>query len=217
MEAALNSDHHRLQKKTRGRQKIELKKIEKESNRYVCFSKRKSGIFRKATEISTLCGAEVAVIIFSRQGKVFSYGEPEVDMLLDRYLETQEAGKNGSSSSQSESSKSQTTTVQEQEYRKAVATKEELKRTLEMAESNRNLMNDNGGGFWWESPIETMGKEELEGYKKSLEELKKNVMNRIEEMSVYNAVNDQSFMFDNQSYGGLSSDYFSSFNNGGSF
>ncbi|XP_065866566.1 agamous-like MADS-box protein AGL62 [Euphorbia lathyris] len=215
MEATLNSDHHRLLRKTsRGRQKIELKKIENESSRFVSFSKRKSGIFRKATEISTLCGAEIAVIIFSQHGKVFSYGEPEVDMLLDRYLGTQEAG---SSSSQSQSSQSQTTTVEEHEYWKALAKKEELKRALEMAESNRNLMNNNGGGFWWESPIETMGKEELEGFKKSLEELKKNVMIRIEEMSVYNSVNDQSFMFDNQSYGGLSSDYFSSFNNGGSF
>ncbi|XP_017192865.1 agamous-like MADS-box protein AGL62 [Malus domestica] len=37
-------------KKTRGRQKTEMKRIEKEDDRLVVFSKRRSGIYKKATE-----------------------------------------------------------------------------------------------------------------------------------------------------------------------
>ncbi|KAM0986000.1 hypothetical protein ACFX13_013457 [Malus domestica] len=45
-------------KKTRGRQKTEMKRIEKEDDRLVVFSKRRSGIYKKATELGALCGAQ---------------------------------------------------------------------------------------------------------------------------------------------------------------
>ncbi|KAA8519520.1 hypothetical protein F0562_013776 [Nyssa sinensis] len=48
-----------------GRQKIEIKKIEKKNNLQVTFSKRRTGLFKKAAQLSALCGAEVAVIVMS--------------------------------------------------------------------------------------------------------------------------------------------------------
>ncbi|CAN1162327.1 Agamous-like MADS-box protein FUL-L, partial [Linum perenne] len=41
--------------------------------RQVTFSKRKSGLLKKAHEISVLCDAEVALIVFSTKGKLFEY------------------------------------------------------------------------------------------------------------------------------------------------
>jgi hypothetical protein len=73
-------------RKTQGRQKIEIKKMTNESNMLVTFSKRRSGLFKKASELSTLCGAEVSLILFSPGGKVFSFGHPNVDTVIDRYL-----------------------------------------------------------------------------------------------------------------------------------
>uniref|UniRef100_A0A2P2LGX4 MADS-box domain-containing protein n=1 Tax=Rhizophora mucronata TaxID=61149 RepID=A0A2P2LGX4_RHIMU len=71
---------------TRGRQKMKMEKISKESNRQVTFSKRKNGLFKKASELSTLCGAETTVIAFSPGQKVFSFGHPSVEMVVDRYI-----------------------------------------------------------------------------------------------------------------------------------
>ncbi|XP_008240414.1 PREDICTED: agamous-like MADS-box protein AGL62 [Prunus mume] len=45
-------------RKTKGRQKIEMKRIENQDDRLVTFSKRRSGVNKKASELATLCGAE---------------------------------------------------------------------------------------------------------------------------------------------------------------
>ncbi|XP_051120419.1 agamous-like MADS-box protein AGL62 [Andrographis paniculata] len=48
-----------------GRRKIAMQKIEKETNLLVTFSKRRSGVFKKASELCTLTGAEDGVVVFS--------------------------------------------------------------------------------------------------------------------------------------------------------
>ncbi|KAK0589094.1 hypothetical protein LWI29_009487 [Acer saccharum] len=55
------------------RQKIEIKKIDNTSARQVTFSKRRRGLFKKAHELSTLCDAEIALIVFSSTGKLSEY------------------------------------------------------------------------------------------------------------------------------------------------
>ncbi|GMN61730.1 hypothetical protein TIFTF001_030821 [Ficus carica] len=56
-----------------GRGRVQLKRIENKINRQVTFSKRRSGLLKKAHEISVLCDAEVALIGFSTKGKLFEY------------------------------------------------------------------------------------------------------------------------------------------------
>ncbi|KAG2321326.1 hypothetical protein Bca52824_014539 [Brassica carinata] len=72
-------------KESSGRQRIRMAKIEKESHRQVAFSKRRAGLFKKASELCTLCGVEVAIIVFSPAKKPFSFGHPNVYSVLDRY------------------------------------------------------------------------------------------------------------------------------------
>jgi len=60
-------------KKTRGRQKIEIKKMSNEHNLRVTFSKRRTGIFKKASELATLCGVDIAVIMFSPSSQVYVF------------------------------------------------------------------------------------------------------------------------------------------------
>ncbi|XP_058738323.1 agamous-like MADS-box protein AGL62 [Vicia villosa] len=73
-------------RKSRGRQKIEMKKMSNESNLQVTFSRRRSGLFKKASELCTLCDAEIALVVFSPTEKVFSFGHPNIDLVIDRYL-----------------------------------------------------------------------------------------------------------------------------------
>ncbi|KAG5115649.1 hypothetical protein JHK84_041762 [Glycine max] len=53
------------------RKKIPIKKIDNINARQVTFSKRRKGLFKKAQELSTLCDAEIALIVFSATGKLF--------------------------------------------------------------------------------------------------------------------------------------------------
>ncbi|KAG6523324.1 hypothetical protein ZIOFF_013180 [Zingiber officinale] len=71
---------------SKGRRKIEMKKIQSEDARHVCFSKRKAGIFAKASDISTLCGVDVVVMMYSPAGNPYSFGSPSVDQVVDRFL-----------------------------------------------------------------------------------------------------------------------------------
>ncbi|KAG1362399.1 AGL6-like MADS-box transcription factor [Cocos nucifera] len=57
-----------------GRGKVELKRIENKINRQVTFSKRRNGLLKKAYELSVLCDAEVALIVFSSRGKLYEFG-----------------------------------------------------------------------------------------------------------------------------------------------
>ncbi|XP_022998764.1 developmental protein SEPALLATA 1-like [Cucurbita maxima] len=56
-----------------GRGRVELKRIENKINRQVTFAKRRSGLLKKAYELSVLCDAEVALIIFSNRGKLYEF------------------------------------------------------------------------------------------------------------------------------------------------
>nr|QQL01541.1 APETALA 1 [Ceropegia sandersonii] len=69
-----------------GRGKVQLKRIENKINRQVTFSKRRTGLLKKAHEISVLCDAEVALIVFSHKGKLFEYStDSSMDKILERY------------------------------------------------------------------------------------------------------------------------------------
>ncbi|KAF9671950.1 hypothetical protein SADUNF_Sadunf12G0103700 [Salix dunnii] len=60
-----------------GRGKVVLERIENKISRQVTFSKRRNGLLKKAFELSLLCDAEVALIIFSSHGKLFEFGSLE--------------------------------------------------------------------------------------------------------------------------------------------
>lgn len=69
-----------------GRGRVQLRRIENKINRQVSFSKRRSGLLKKAHEISVLCDAEVGLIIFSTKGKLFEYAtDSRMDRILERY------------------------------------------------------------------------------------------------------------------------------------
>ena len=71
-----------------GRGKIEIKRIENNTNRQVTFCKRRNGLLKKAYELSVLCDAEVALIVFSSRGRVYEYANNNVCSIkstIERY------------------------------------------------------------------------------------------------------------------------------------
>nr|AIE44767.1 putative MADS-domain transcription factor AGL6.1 [Nuphar advena] len=68
-----------------GRGRVELKRIENKINRQVTFSKRRNGLLKKAYELSVLCDAEVALIVFSSRGKLYEFGSAGLSKTIERY------------------------------------------------------------------------------------------------------------------------------------
>ncbi|KAJ4974244.1 hypothetical protein NE237_007418 [Protea cynaroides] len=52
-----------------GRVKLKIKRLENTSGRQVTYSKRRSGILKKARELSILCDIDIALLMFSPTGK----------------------------------------------------------------------------------------------------------------------------------------------------
>ncbi|KAK2982710.1 hypothetical protein RJ640_002388 [Escallonia rubra] len=63
------------------RGKTQIRRIENASSRQVTFSKRRSGLLKKAFELSVLCDAEVALIVFSPTGKLYEFASSRCTLL----------------------------------------------------------------------------------------------------------------------------------------
>ncbi|XP_011657948.1 MADS-box protein SVP isoform X2 [Cucumis sativus] len=67
------------------KEKIQIRKIDNATARQVTFSKRRRGLFKKAKELSVLCDADVALIIFSATGKLFEYSSSSMKGIIERH------------------------------------------------------------------------------------------------------------------------------------
>ncbi|XP_047065322.1 MADS-box transcription factor 1-like [Lolium rigidum] len=69
-----------------GRGKVEMRRIENKISRQVTFAKRRNGLLKKAYELSLLCDAEVALIVFSGRGRLFEFSSSScMYKTLERY------------------------------------------------------------------------------------------------------------------------------------
>ncbi|KAL4361538.1 hypothetical protein GQ457_04G038780 [Hibiscus cannabinus] len=68
------------------RGKVQMKRIENATSRQVTFSKRRSGLLKKAYELYVLCDAEVAVIVFSHRGRLYEFSSSNnMQTTIERY------------------------------------------------------------------------------------------------------------------------------------
>ncbi|CAN6832775.1 unnamed protein product [Brassica oleracea] len=162
-------------KETMGRQRIPMVRIKKETHRQVTFSKRRAGLFKKASELCTLCGAEVGIIVYSPAKKPFSFGHPSVESVLDRYL-----SRNNLSITQTEKPQGNaaaSSSVLNVELTQIVSQlEEEKKKGQAMAEMRRANAVRWSMTNWWERPVEEMNMVQLREMKSALEELWKIVV-----------------------------------------
>ncbi|XWS77136.1 hypothetical protein CRYUN_Cryun01aG0236100 [Craigia yunnanensis] len=67
------------------RGKTQMRRIENPTSRQVTFSKRRNGLLKKAFELSVLCDAEVALIIFSPRGRLYEFASSSMQETIERY------------------------------------------------------------------------------------------------------------------------------------
>jgi len=70
-----------------GRKKIPIKAITDERNRHVTFNKRKSGLIKKAMELSILCNCQISLVIFNAENQLFEYCSTDPRFILQRYCQ----------------------------------------------------------------------------------------------------------------------------------
>nr|ADC79703.1 SEPALLATA3-like protein [Pachysandra terminalis] len=118
-----------------GRGRVELKRIENKINRQVTFAKRRNGLLKKAYELSVLCDAEVALIIFSNRGKLYEFcSSSSMLETLERYQKC-----NYGTPEPNVSARETLEQSSQQEYLKLKARFDSLQR------SQRNLMGEDLG------------------------------------------------------------------------
>jgi hypothetical protein len=165
-------------KKTTGRKKIEIKKLDKESNKQVTFSKRRQGLFKKASELCILCDVRAAIIVFSPADKLYSFGQPNTDVILTSYI-------NGTT--EFEDAKSTEDSSIYAEYNEQY---EETLKVLAMEKKKladvENLAKTWNRGDWWNDSIDNMSIDQLEQFMISLYELRKKLFERADVLLMNN-------------------------------
>ncbi|XP_042054828.1 MADS-box protein SOC1-like isoform X3 [Salvia splendens] len=73
------------------RGKTQMRRIENATSRQVTFSKRRNGLLKKAFELSVLCDAEVALIIFSPRGKLHEFASSSKFLIKLQHLKHEAA------------------------------------------------------------------------------------------------------------------------------
>ncbi|KAL7185123.1 hypothetical protein ACSBR2_027121 [Camellia fascicularis] len=159
-----------MERKSKGRQKITMTKMENESNLQVTFSKRRSGLFKKASELSILCGAEVGIIVFSPGKKPYSFGHPTVDMIIDRFL-SRDAPLNSGTHQLVEAHRS--ACVRDLNLRLThVQALLDVEKQRGTALDQLRMAEGQGKHRWWEGPVEEMNLPQLHQFKAAMMKLR---------------------------------------------
>ncbi|KAL1355448.1 hypothetical protein HN51_007483 [Arachis hypogaea] len=165
-------------KKNKGRHKIEMKKMMKESNLQVTFSKRRGGLFKKASELSTLCGVELALIVFSPGNKAYSFGHPSVEALIKSFTE-------GGGPPHLDAATVHFTTEAHDELNTLLAKiNEEIEAERKQLQEMNRWRKEAEAKWWWAAPVGEMSVPKLKQYKVALEKLKKTVTCHFEKLRI---------------------------------
>ncbi|XP_047309337.1 agamous-like MADS-box protein AGL62 [Impatiens glandulifera] len=80
-------NNSRANKRSKGRQRIPMdRRREKEEDRQVTFSKRRSGLYKKISELSIVCAIDFIIMILCPSGKLFSFASPNMELIAMKLL-----------------------------------------------------------------------------------------------------------------------------------
>jgi hypothetical protein len=168
---------------SKGRQRIEIRLIKDADRLEVTFSKRKSGLLKKASELSLLCGAHVAFVVFSPGGRAFALGTPSVDHVLRRFDplpgDEDDGEQEGDGVSSIADRGAVEAIVRRTEDIKAHVVAEKARMDA-IGENVRQAMVKSGGKFWWEADVEALGEAELPEFARALGRLRDNVQRHVD-------------------------------------
>ncbi|KAH6760752.1 hypothetical protein C2S51_017701 [Perilla frutescens var. frutescens] len=186
-------------RQTRGRQKIPMRLIQNQDDLYASFSKRRIGVFKKASELSTLCGADVGVVVFSPTDNPFSFFSPNMESVIDRYMSPEQPLKRSARAIDAHSR----ARIEELNKRldQLVEEKHNLKEVEERFDKSRQR------GWWEETAVDALHKDQLGDWIAFFKNFKSEVENQLHHLQNIST----SHHFGNEEasiHGGSSSQYF---------
>ncbi|CAA3019676.1 agamous-like MADS-box AGL62 [Olea europaea subsp. europaea] len=176
-----------------GCQKIKLAKIEIKNHLQITFSKRRTGLFKKASELCTLCGVEITIIVFSPAGKVFSFGNPNVESILDRFFDRNPSLKSSTPFQLLDAHRDsfvRELNLQLNQILNDIEVQRKRGEALENMSKNSHIQH------WWEAPVNESGFYELERLRDAMEELNKNATNQANKL-MFEVTNSIAFFHTN--------------------
>ncbi|KAF7846764.1 hypothetical protein BT93_L3778 [Corymbia citriodora subsp. variegata] len=148
-----------------------MKLIENEDKRFISFSKRKSGIFKKASELVILCGAEVGVVVFSPAGNPFCFAQPSIDAVANRFLNRNPLP--------SERSLALVNSYHQVQINELSRQNDELINQIKVEKARGKLLKRLTEGkndeAWWEAPLEEKNLENLNQMRVRMEDLRRSL------------------------------------------
>ncbi|CAN4107829.1 unnamed protein product [Withania somnifera] len=147
-----------MPRRSKGRQRVDMVKMKNESNLQVTFSKRRVGAFSKN--------------IFPGK-KVYSFGHPNVDLLVDRYL-----GRNLMPPPNNDGHNQLIVAHRNAGLHELNKELTNIEGILQMEKNCGESLRENrrrANGCWWEAPIEELNLFHLQQLKEALEILKQKV------------------------------------------
>ncbi|GMH06832.1 hypothetical protein Nepgr_008672 [Nepenthes gracilis] len=183
---ATGAGYQKMKHSSKGRRKIPIAPIRDKNKKHVTFSKRRSGLFKKASELCVLCSAEVAIITFSEAGKAFCFGHPTADAVIKRYLHVKSLSSSTPMSELEKPSgdidKDYAVAVYKHNVEYEHAQKPIIQKNSDDGNPSKNNIRTNNGEFWWEEAVDKLDLNELERLMASLEDLRNNVALKVEEL-----------------------------------
>ncbi|KAH0735607.1 hypothetical protein KY285_011314 [Solanum tuberosum] len=173
-------------KKSKGRQKIPMRKIEKQDNLYASFSKRRMGLYTKASDLVFECDVDIGMIFFSPTGNPFSFFHPNVDAVVSRFqnlsMEPSEstllvAAHNREKVNELKSRLEELDTIEDIE----IAKKQSYDEVIEARQKG-----------WWES-IEQLNADKVSTFEAWLETFVFNMQNRLNQLEIGASSSDLGF------------------------
>ncbi|KAL3650957.1 hypothetical protein CASFOL_007360 [Castilleja foliolosa] len=164
-------------RQTRGRQRIPIRLIENQDDRYATFSKRRRGLYKKSSELSTLCDADVGLIIFSPTNKPFSFWHPTPESVIGRYRNPNQP--------LDDHARFVEANIRDriQYYNMRLDEVLDEKEALKEQDKILNEIDMTREKGWWEqTPVENLNKDEVKEWKARFEDYNAKVKRRIEEL-----------------------------------
>ncbi|KAL0393894.1 UNVERIFIED_CONTAM: Agamous-like MADS-box protein [Sesamum latifolium] len=163
-------------RQTRGRQRIPMRLIQSQDDLYATFSKRRVGLYKKASELSTLCGVDIGIIIFSPTDNPYSFFHPSMESVIERYRNP-----NQPQSDFARIVEAHTRTRIEQ-LNKRLDEVQDMKEQIKEREKYLDEVIKTQPKGWWEQPIESLNAQQVKEWKAWFGDLHARVTSRIEEL-----------------------------------
>ncbi|PRQ28568.1 putative transcription factor MADS-type1 family [Rosa chinensis] len=114
-----------------GKKKIDIEPITDYQSRMVAFTRRRTGLFKKAQKLEEMSGSSIAIAVISETGQPYLHGSPS---LLERVLASKASSSASTTTADAGSSTTTATTGSLERFKAGVNSQIEACTTLEEAE-----------------------------------------------------------------------------------